>query len=138
MVIAPLAGALTSLLPLVGGYAYAHSPGVISQVIPASTPSVTLNYLNVLARDDGLQGLLVGIFFTGIAATVYRRGQRLGWYAMLFFFLSSIAGLAMDSLQPLPGEALAANVLATILLVLVAAGLVLPYRMFFPTKQRME
>ncbi|HZW55254.1 MAG TPA: hypothetical protein VFF30_03110 [Nitrososphaerales archaeon] len=133
--IAPLFEALSGLLPLVGGYAYVHSQNVISQAIPASSSSVTINYLNVLARDEGLAGLFIGIFFAAVAATGYRKGDRWAWYAMLWGFLMGAVGFVVDALvQPLPGEAIVANLLIPVILGLMAIGLALPYRMFFPSK----
>jgi hypothetical protein len=133
VIIAPLAYGLLSLLPLVGGYTYEHSQHVISQVFPTTLPSVTTNYLNVLARDDGLSALFIGIFFATVAATGYRMGQRWAWYTMLWAFLMSTTGLIADAVfQPLPGESISANLLIPIILALMAIGLVLPYRMFFP------
>jgi peptidoglycan/LPS O-acetylase OafA/YrhL len=128
---------LLSLMPLIGGYYYVHSSGVINQAVPSSTPSVTINYLNVLARDDGLQGLFLGILLA-VAATSYRKGQRLAWYVLFWFFVLSIATTILDASQPLPGLTLGGNVLVLVALVLSLLGLFLPYRKFFPNKRQVR
>jgi hypothetical protein len=136
VIIAPLVVGLAGLLPLVGGYAYAHSTNLISQAIPATAPAATINYLNVTARDDGLSGLFIGTFFAAVAATGYRKGQRWAWYAMLWAFVMVTARFVLDSVfQPLPGAAISANVLILLVLALMAIGLALPYRMFFPARR---
>lgn len=130
---------LLSLLPLVGGYSYAHTQGVISQVVPSSTPQVTLNYLNELARSDGLLGAFLAFLLVGLAATSYRKGQRLAWYVLFWFFLTTIADLVLSAAEPtLPGTSSSADMLFLVLLAVMALGLILPYRLFFPKNPRVS
>jgi hypothetical protein len=126
---------LLSLMPIIGGYYYVHTEAVMNQAVPPSTPTVTINYLNNLARSDGLQALALGLLLAGIAATSFRKGVRLAWYVALWFFLLSVISTSLDIAYPLPSESESANILVIGLVALMGIGVLLPYRKFFPSKR---
>lgn len=84
-----------------------------------------LAYISSISRQLGNFMLAMGVLLTGIVAFPYRRGEKWAWYTLwivpvllLVQFLNSNGGLGWQfDLGLVP---------------VTLAGLLLPYRMFFP------
>ena len=96
----------------------------------ASDPRVA-DYLSYLLRFVGLSLVGISIFGMSVSATAYRRGEKWAWYALWYFpvFFAIITAinaiLGGGTIWPL----------FAFLLVVSLAGLLLPYRKFFPKAQ---
>lgn len=106
--------------------------GKTADELKTSSPMV-FNLYNFYFRGGGLSDLGFAFFLIVISMTAYRRGQKWAWYAFWFipaYFLSWI-GLSLA----LPAES-SSSLLPplTVFIVLSFAGLLLPYRKFFPKK----
>ncbi len=93
--------------------------------VPASTPSDAISLLTTHAQLISLFELWVGILMVAVACTGLRRARKWAWYALLWFFLFSVA----NDFRLLE---------VTIRTLLVTGpsgmGLLLPYRKFFLKK----
>jgi hypothetical protein len=75
------------------------------------------------------EAIFLGGFLTlAISLTAYRRGERWSWYA---FWLLPITVV----LQIIDEYSVAISPTYYVFLIVVLAGLILPYRKFFPKKQ---
>ena len=84
-------------------------------------------------RGGGLSDIGVAFFLIAISLCAYRKGERWSWFALwfvpVFFSLWLIVGLT------LPAEAWAALQPPLIVFIILSiAGLLLPFRRFFPKK----
>jgi hypothetical protein len=88
----------------------------------ASGPAA--DYIKLLTVEKGVFGLVAAVLVIGITLTSYRKGQRWAW-----FVLWSPVGLAVvvSLLYGIGPPAL-------ILVVLSIPGLLLPFRIFFPSR----
>ena len=79
-------------------------------------------------RDEGTELFGFSLFAAAIASTAYRRGEKWAWYVFWYLPIYALYGtIATD----LVGSSYLTYLLAAILLATLA-GLILPYRRFFP------
>ena len=131
------------ILVLVGGIPHAlgfnTDPTLVQAIsgksideLKAFSPMV-FNLYNFYFRGGGLSDLGFAFFLIVISMTAYRRGQKWAWYAFWFvpvYFLSWI-GLGLT----LPSESSSSLIPPlTVFIILSLAGLLLPFRKFFPRK----
>ncbi len=88
-----------------------------------------LNYVSSIARQLGNFMLGIGVLLMGIAAVPFRRGEKWAWYLSWIIPVLLVIQLANSQ-----GGYLWQLDFTFIFVVL--AGLFLPYRKFFPQKQR--
>ena len=79
-------------------------------------------------RDEGTELFGFSLFAAAIATTAYRRGEKWAWYTFWYLPLYALYGTITTSLI---GSSYLTYLLAGIL-VATLAGLILPYRRFFP------
>lgn len=103
--------------------------GLTLDEISARVPGIT-GYISGISRQLGNFMLLAGALMMGIAANPYRRGEKWAWYVSWILPVSLIIQI-INSLAT--GGFLWEVDLASLLVIL--AGLLLPYRKFFPKNQ---
>jgi hypothetical protein len=85
--------------------------------------------MTYLFHGFGLAALGLGVFTIAVSYVPYRKGEKWAWYIIwylpIILFLATIANYA-DGGQSWP--------LDLVLLIVALAGLLLPYRKFFPKK----
>ncbi len=86
-------------------------------------------YIGSIARQLGNFMLGMGVLIMGIAAIPYRRGEKWAWYLSWVLIVIIIIQLINSNYGYLWQ-------LDFVFLLIVLAGLFLPYRMFFPKKQQ--
>jgi len=93
------------------------------------------NLYNFYFSGGGLSDLGFAFFLIVVSATAFRRAQKWAWYAFWFipaYFLSWV-GLSLT----LPPESIPSLLPPlTVFIILSLAGLLLPFRKFFPKKER--
>lgn len=91
-----------------------------------TTDAEIIEYIKFWFRNFGIWVLAVSIFILTIAATGYRQHQRWAWYSLLYLPVHILIHFFIwPWLIPI----------LSIVLVLVLAALILPYRLFFPTNE---
>ena len=106
--------------------------GIPWSELVASSPRVA-NVLIYLTRGFGVLALVASIFFIAVAAKSYRRGERWAWYTAWSLPVLGGTFLALDVSSGAGGSY--ALFYDALFLILPLAGLLLPYRKFFPKKQ---
>jgi cell division protein FtsW (lipid II flippase) len=85
--------------------------------------------MTYLFHGFGLAALGLGVFTIAVSYVPYRKGEKWAWYIVwylpIFLFLATIANYADG------GQSWALDL---VLLIVALAGLLLPYRKFFPKK----
>jgi hypothetical protein len=88
-----------------------------------TTDPEIIEYIKFWFRNFGIWVLAVSIFILTISATGYRQHQRWAWYSLLYLPVHILIHFFIwPWLIPL----------LSIVLILVLAALILPYRLFFP------
>jgi len=105
-----------------------NTTGMTSEEIVATNPGLA----NLISVEDRLLGVTLfsfGIFGMAIARFSFRRGEKWAWYLFLYAMILDLGFIAANfgvggSFWPV----------MTLVLVIRVAGLLLPYRKFFPKK----
>jgi hypothetical protein len=97
--------------------------------LAASSPGVA-NYIYYLIRILAIFSAGLGAFFMVVSATAYRKGEAWAWYLTWVVPVLFVLDLSNDYLAF--GYVDVGSVLIAAILV---AGLLLPYRKFFPAKR---
>ncbi len=111
--------------------ALTHVTGVALDVDLGTASTALVNFIRFTDRELGIDDAAFGALTMAISATSYRRGDRWAWYALFtvpVFFLGEIAS-----------NLIAGRIFGVFLFVFVITallGLLLPYRKFFPAKER--
>jgi hypothetical protein len=93
--------------------------------VPASTPPDAISLLTTHAQLISLFELWIGILMVAVAWTGLRRAQKWAWYALLWFFLFSVAN---------DFRLLEVTIRTLLVTVPSGIGLLLAYGKFFPKK----
>ena len=96
--------------------------------LAASNP-VVVNYIYYLIRTFVFFGVVLFSYLTVVSATAYRRGERWAWYLTWLF--------PALFLLHLPYEFIVGGFIevgSIIIVAILVAGLLLPYRKFFPKR----
>lgn len=111
-----------------------RTTGLTLDQIAARVPGMDA-YVSGLARQLGNFMIAMGVLLTAVAAVPFRRGERWAWYACLIMpvlvFIQLANSFAIYDFAS--GGSLWQLDLAS--LVVVLAGLLMPYRKFFPKAQ---
>ena len=92
------------------------------------------NLYNFYFSGGGLSDLGFAFFLIVISLTAYRRAQKWAWYAFWFVPAYFLAWIALSSTLP-PASQSSLLPPLIIIIVLSLAGLLLPFRKFFPKKE---
>jgi hypothetical protein len=92
------------------------------------------NLYDFYFRGGGLSDLGFAFFLIVISATAYRRGQRWAWYAFWFIPAYFLGWVALSSILPPESQSSLLPPLI-VFIILSLAGLFLPFRVFFPSKE---
>jgi len=103
--------------------------GTTFSQLSASSPGVA-NYIYYLIRILAIFSAGLGAFFTVVSATAYRKGELWAWYLMWVVPVIFLLDFANDYLAF--GYV---DVGSVFIVVILVAGLLLPYRKFFPVEQ---
>jgi hypothetical protein len=95
------------------------------------------NLYNFFFRGGGLSDLGFAFFLIVISLTAYRCGQKWAWYAFCFVPVYFLAWIALSS--TLPTESYSSLFPSLIIIIVLSlAGLLLPFRKFFPNKEKIS
>jgi hypothetical protein len=89
------------------------------------------NLYNFYFRGGGLSDLGFAFFLIVISLFAYRQGQKWAWYALWFVPIWFLAWVGLSSTLPPASQQILLPPL-TVIIVLSIAGLLLPFRQFFP------
>jgi hypothetical protein len=103
--------------------------GITFSQLAASNPGVA-NYIYYLIRIFAIFSAGLGAFFMVVSATAYRKGELWAWYLAWVVPVLFLLDFANDYLAF--GYV---DVGSMLIVVILVAGLLLPYRKFFPTEQ---
>ena len=108
-----------------------RTTGLTLNQIAARVPGMDA-YISGLARQLGNFMIAMGVLLTGIAAVPFRRGERWAWYACLIMLVLVAVQLTNSfAIYNFTSGGFGWQLdLASIFIVL--AGLLMPYRKFFP------
>jgi len=101
--------------------------------LKASSPPI-FNLYNFYFSGGGLSDLGFAFFLVAIALTAYRKGQKWAWYAFWFVPAYFLAWIVLSLTLP-PAARSSLFPPLVIIIVLSLAGLLLPFRKFFPKKE---
>jgi len=106
--------------------------GTTFSQLSASSPGVA-NYIYYLIRILAIFSAGLGAFFTVVSATAYRKGELWAWYLTWVVPVLFLLDFANDYLAF--GYV---DVGSVFIVVILVAGLLLPYRKFFPVEQTLN
>jgi hypothetical protein len=95
------------------------------------------NLYNFFFRGGGLSDLGFAFFLIVISLTAYRGGQKWAWYAFCFVPVYFLAWITLSSTLP-PESYSSLFPPLIIIIVLSLVGLLLPFRKFFPNKEKIS
>ncbi|MBI2415787.1 MAG: hypothetical protein HYV33_03945 [Candidatus Kerfeldbacteria bacterium] len=99
-----------------------------------SSSPMFFDLYNFYFSGGGLSDVGVAFFLLVISIFAYRTGQKWAWYAFWFVPVYFLFWIALSSALPSASQSLLLSPLIVII-VLSLAGLLLPFRKFFPKKQ---
>lgn len=129
-------GVVGLIFGLITMFEIVYDPAYFSNRLGQSVTSFSTSYPKAWSaiqgweRDEGTEVFGFALLATAIAFTAYRKGERWSWYALWYVPLY----LSYDTLNTFGSTYL--PYLFAFLLVASVAGLILPYRRFFPRVSR--